>query len=167
MRYFDNSLIWSLIQSSLWWRATIKQIFIQHYTVKCLTFKSQSSLLRTLFQRLHHCNICVIFWSEIPVSHMAAGFILITKWDGCSSLTYTIHTEDLFSGKEIIYYFYSSVVCRFMSLHTCVIKISPLRHYYATAVRCEEQIAICYLCINSILSFPQSSVTARQSKLSN
>lgn len=41
----------------------------------------------------------------------------------CSSLICTVHAEYLFSCREPLHYFYSSIVCRSMSLHTSVIKL--------------------------------------------
>lgn len=78
-------------------------------------------------------------------------FVLILGLEWCGSLTHTVHAEYLFNWKEIIYYFYSSMICRFMSLHTPVIKISSLWCHCATPECCDDEIPICYLCVNAIL----------------
>lgn len=41
----------------------------------------------------------------------------------CSSLICTVHAEYLFGCREPLHYFYSSIICRSMSLHTSVIKL--------------------------------------------
>lgn len=58
----------------------------------------------------------------------------------CSSLICTVHAEYLFGCREPLHYFYSSIICRSMSLHTSVIKLflAPTALHHARLPRARD-----------------------------